>query len=170
MSTSNPAQTQAAEYTEAPHPSPGIRPGVFLAGGISGCPNWHAEATVLLPTLVPGLPIAIYNPNRASFPIDDPNAASEQIQWEFDHLQTAKVILFWFPASGDVPQPIALYELGRYAALGRAIAVGADPQYIRRDDVVIQLALGRPELRVHDSLDATCRDAARQLRLHTPRA
>lgn len=161
---SNPTSTNAltghtACYVEAPAVYGGTQPGVFLAGGISGCPNWHADAVEALA----GLPIAVFNPNRASFPIADPNGAGEQIRWEFAHLMLAQVILFWFPDSGPVPQPIALYELGRYAALGRTIVVGADQHYVRRDDVVIQLGLSHPELHVHDSLDATCNEAARLL-------
>lgn len=149
----------AVQYIECPEPYLGALPGVFLAGGITGCPSWQPEAAALLAALA-DTPIAIFNPARAHFPIHDPHAASEQINWEFNHLRTAEVILFWFPASGLVPQPIVLYELGRHAALGRRIAVGADPDYIRRDDVVVQLGLARPDLIVHDTLPDTCHDAA----------
>jgi hypothetical protein len=148
---------RAGHYVESPNSYRGDLPSVFLAGGITGCPNWHQQAAAMLA----GTPIAVLNPNRSHFPIDDPDAAEEQIRWEFAHLSAAEVVLFWFPDSGPVPQPIALYELGRHAALDRPIAVGADPRYVRRDDIVVQLGLARPELVVHDSLAATCREAAR---------
>lgn len=134
---------------------------VFLAGGITGCPRWHDTATALLADY----PVIVLNPNRTHFPIDDPNAADEQIRWEFDGLVKASGILFWFPDSGPVPQPIALYELGRYAALDRRIAVGADPDYCRRTDVLVQLDLARPDITVRATLEETVQDMCRSLNL-----
>lgn len=148
-----------ALYVEASTEYEGNRVSVFLAGGITGCPDWQAEARKRLDDL----PIAILNPRRADFPIDDPSAARGQIEWEFRHLRRVSVVMFWFPASGPVTQPIALYELGRHAALTRRIVVGADPAYIRRQDVDIQLKLARPEIAVYDTLEDTAGRAWREL-------
>lgn len=139
-------------YVEAPHEYNGDAPSLFLAGGITDCPDWQAEARRLLADA----PIAVLNPRRATFPIDDPSAAASQISWEFRHLRKADLVLFWFPASSAL-QPISLYELGAHAAAGKPIAVGADPGYPRRADVVLQLGHIRPEVTVVDSLAATCR-------------
>ena len=146
-----------AQYIEAPtHHTGSGTPSVFLAGGITDCPDWQSQAVALLGSLS----IVIFNPRRADFPIHDPGAASEQINWEFTHLSRAQVILFWFPDSGPTPQPIALYELGRHVALGHRVAVGADPAYVRRADVLIQLGLARPDCQVRATLEDACADVA----------
>jgi Fur family ferric uptake transcriptional regulator len=143
-------------YVEAPTDYRGDLPAVFLAGGITGCPDWQAEARELLA----GSGFVILNPRRGDFPIHDPDAAAGQIAWEFTHLRRADVVLFWFPDSGPAPQPIALYELGAHAATGKPLAVGADPGYRRRADVVLQLGHVRPGLVVRDNLADVCADAA----------
>lgn len=38
----------ALSYTEAPTPYNGRGPSVFLAGGITGCPDWQAVARAAL--------------------------------------------------------------------------------------------------------------------------
>jgi len=143
-----------AIYIEAQNQYGGSGPAVFLAGGITGCPDWQAEARRELDPL----PIAILNPRMADFPIRDPSAAAAQIAWEFRHLRRADVILFWFPDSGPVVQPIVLYELGAHATAGKPIAVGCDPGYARRVDVVLQLGHIRPDVLVRDNLVAVCAD------------
>ncbi|HLL68791.1 MAG TPA: nucleoside 2-deoxyribosyltransferase domain-containing protein [Micromonosporaceae bacterium] len=140
-----------AVYVEALETYAGGRTAVFLAGGITNCPDWQAEARASLADL----PIAILSPRRARFPIRDPDAAAGQVAWEFEHLRRADTVLFWFPASGEAVQPIALYELGAHAATGKPMTVGADPGYLRRDDVVLQLGHVRPELQVYASLSDT---------------
>ena len=126
------------------------RPAIFLAGGISGVGDWQRDA---IEHLRPAWP-TIYNPRRADFPMGDDAEGVLQIQWEFDQLALADAILFWF--SFETTQPIVLYELGRWAASDKPLAVGADPRYERRFDVVQQLALARPGLTVHAELKATC--------------
>jgi hypothetical protein len=127
------------------------------AGGITGVEDWQARAWQLLSDYE----FTVLNPRRAAFPLHDPDAHAEQVAWEHRHLQRADVILFWFAASSSSDQPIALYELGAHAARNRAIAVGADPEYSRRRDVVEQLRHARPELTVWSTLEATV-DAARR--------
>lgn len=126
---------------------------VFLAGGITDCPDWQAEAVDLLPDDVLAL-----NPRRPHFPIHDPDASRQQIEWEFTHLHEADAILFWFPPSLS-PQPIALLELGAYAFHDHhwnpVISIGADPGYSRCSDVAIQTSLFRPHLTVHTTLPRT---------------
>ncbi|WP_433370522.1 nucleoside 2-deoxyribosyltransferase domain-containing protein [Actinoplanes sp. CA-142083] len=126
------------------------RPGIFLAGGISGVRDWQRDA---IDHLRPAWP-AIYNPRRVDFPMGDDTEGARQIRWEFDQLAQADVILFWF--SHETTQPIVLYELGRWAASAKPLAVGADPRYERRFDVVQQLELARPGLPLHADLESTC--------------
>src|SRR5438132_145293 len=82
---------------------------VFLAGGITGCPDWQTDMVSLLA----GSPVVVLNPRRKNFPIGDPNAAQEQIAWEYRHLRKADRILFWFSAA--TLNPIVLYELGAWS-------------------------------------------------------
>ncbi len=130
------------------------KPAVFLAGGITGCPDWQATAAALLP---PG--VVAFNPRRPAWPIDDPAAGPGQIAWEVRHLARADVVLFWF--CQETVQPITLYELGAAAAAGRPMVVGADRRYPRRVDVVEQLRHARPEVVVCDSLAEVCVKAGR---------
>jgi len=146
-------------YVEAPEEYVGDGPKLFLAGGITGCPDWQQDAVSMLRD-VPDL--VVLNPRRTPFPIHDPDSAAEQIGWEFRHLDRADVVLFWFT---DAPsdQPIVWYELGVHAATGRVpVAVGADPAFHRRRDVELQLALARPALPVPTTLPGTV-PAARAL-------
>nr|BFE67883.1 hypothetical protein GCM10020092_011840 [Actinoplanes digitatis] len=94
-------------------------------------------------------------PAAREFPYGGDDAEGvRQIRWEFDQLAAAAAILFWF--SSETTQPIALYELGRWAASDKPLVVGADPGYERRFDVVQQLGLARPGLTVHADLASTC--------------
>lgn len=146
------------EYYEAPVAWTTTLPSVFLAGGITDCPDWQAEVRHWLA----GLPVAVLNPRREDFPIGDPSASEEQISWEFDALMRASIVMFWFPKSPSL-QPIALYELGRYAALRKPIIVGRDPDYLRAQDVDIQMRLARPEIQVHSSLSDVAVEIVRVL-------
>lgn len=141
-------------YVEAPDEYVGEKPAVFLAGGITDCPDWQAEAADRLKDDR----WVVLNPRRTEFPIHDPSAAVGQIDWEYRHLDRADVVLFWF-AGGPSVQPIALYELGRHAATNAAVVVGADPKYLRRVDVLLQLQHARPDIAVAGSLAEVCRQA-----------
>jgi hypothetical protein len=120
---------------------------LFLAGGISNCPDWQADAAAMLNDQDE---LTVVNPRRAAFSED---TAVEQITWEHTQLHRADVILFWF-TSGSL-QPIALYELGVHATRGVPLAVGADPDYPRHLDIEVQLSLARPGLAVHRTLAET---------------
>jgi len=121
---------------------------VFLAGGITGCPDWQQEIVELLKDTN----LTLLNPRRAHFPIGNPNAAQEQIEWEHDHLKMGDAILFWFPC--ETICPIVLYELGAWSMTDKPIFVGVHPDYSRRQDVEIQTGLVRPEVNVVYSLEA----------------
>ncbi|MEU4213821.1 nucleoside 2-deoxyribosyltransferase domain-containing protein [Actinoplanes sp. NPDC026623] len=136
-------------------PASPLRPGIFLAGGISGVADWQRDA---IEHLRPAWPV-VYNPRRAVFPMGDDAEGARQIRWEFDLLAFADAILFWF--SFETTQPIVLYELGRWAASDKPLAVGADPSYERRFDVVQQLGLARPGLTVQADLGSACAAANR---------
>jgi len=134
-------------YVEAPHPYDGSGPSVFLAGGITGCPDWQATAAALL------LPHAdVLNPRRRNYVAADEEYA-RQVEWEYHHLRRADLIMFWFAA--EAVQAIALFELGAFAVSEKPMVVGADPLFPRHLDVVLQLGHARPGLIVHSSLEST---------------
>ena len=131
---------------------------MFLAGGITGCPDWQAEARKLLDDT----DLVVCNPRRPKFDVTDPNAARDQIAWEVEHLRAADLILFWFPASGAVTQPIALFELGMALGQRRELAVGTDLGYCRGYDVDQQCHHAAPGLTVWTRLDRVCTEARKQ--------
>lgn len=126
---------------------------VFLAGGITNCPNWQNDAIdIFRATRVHNL--TLFNPRRENFPIHDPDAAEQQITWEYEHLAQADIILYWF-SKGSL-NPIVLYELGRWGTSSdKVISVGCDIGYERTQDVIIQTTLSRPDVQVFTSLEDT---------------
>lgn len=119
---------------------------LYLAGGITGCPDWQQEIVHLLKAT----DLFLLNPRRKHFPIDDPTAAEFQIKWEHKHLRMADEILFWFPR--ETLCPIALYELGAWSMTDVPMYVGVHPNYQRRMDIEIQTKLTRPNIKIVYSL------------------
>lgn len=127
---------------------------VFLAGGISGCPDWQADLCAALGDVA----TVFLNPRRRAFDIGDESVTLEQISWEFHHLRQADAVLFWFPQ--ETLCPIALFELGAWSMTAIPLFVGTHPAYSRRIDVEAQIALARPDVTVCNSLS----DLAAQVR------
>jgi hypothetical protein len=123
-------------------PSRSFDKSLFLAGGITGCPDWQSEIIELLD--IPACNLTIYNPRRENFPIGDPNAAEKQIIWEYERLMKADLVSFWFPC--ETLCPITLFELGKMLGIGKNIEVGCHPSYGRKQDIEIQMELtyGKP--------------------------
>lgn len=141
-------------YFEAPDTYFGwFKNKVFLAGGITGCPDWQQELTKSLSDT----DLVLFNPRRQDFPINDPSAAEAQIKWEFNHLRIADAIAFWFPS--QTLCPIALYELGTWSNSPKPLFIGVHSDYQRLKDVVYQTRLIRPDVRVVQSL----KDLAKQI-------
>jgi len=121
---------------------------LFLAGGITGCPDWQQ----VIVSMLQNVDLILFNPRRKDFPIHDPNAAFDQIKWEHEHLRIADEILFWFPY--ETLCPIVLYELGAWTMTDKRIYVGVHPQYQRRQDVEIQTSLCRPDINIVYTLES----------------
>ena len=123
---------------------------LFLAGGITNCPDWQSW---VVSELRDKENLTIYNPRRKKFDVSDPNATEQQIAWEFEHLRDADIVLFWF-SKGSL-NPIVLYELGMWGnSTDRPCLIGIDPEYERKEDVYIQTKLARPELKIFNSLSS----------------
>ena len=131
---------------------------LFLAGGITDCPDWQQE----LVNLLRDTDLVLLNPRRAQFPMADPTAASQQIDWEHRHLRLADAISFWFCA--EAIQPITLYELGAWSMTDKPLFVGVHPDYVRSQDVEIQTKLARPDVKIVYTLSGL----ADQIKQFTP--
>lgn len=119
---------------------------IFMAGGITGCPDWQSEVIAAAPNSrlnslagLMGCELVLINPRRPDFDTSKSESSVAQIRWEHKHLKMANAIYFWFPKEGMCA--ITLFELG--AALGedRPVTVGVEPGYLRELDVREQFAL-----------------------------
>jgi len=125
------------------HETKSGRVSIFLAGGITNCPDWQSE---ILQTPLAREPVDLLNPRRPALDVSDESKFVEQIAWEAEHLRKADAILFWFCA--DQIQPIALFELGYWLRSEKPLFIGVNPRYPRRLDVIEQVRHARPDLRV----------------------
>jgi len=119
---------------------------LFLAGGITNCADWQQDVVKLLSDYA----VTILNPRRANYPHNDPNATEAQIKWEFEHLDKADILMFWF--APETLCPITLFEYGKWLVTEKPIFVGCDPKYARRDDIIIQTKLEYPNMVIHNSI------------------
>lgn len=131
---------------------------LFLAGAITGALQW--QNSVIKDLEKADLDITVFNPRRKDFPMDDPDAAEEQITWEFNKLREANIICFWF--CKETLCPICLWELASALERNRPedlqpgvetrpfkIIIGMDADYKRRQDVEIQTKLMDPDVQIH---------------------
>lgn len=140
------------QYIEATGKDKPLFMSVFLAGGITGCPDWQSDMVRLISDFEVRheAEFSVFNPRRKNFPISDPNASMEQIQWEFQRLRAADIVVFWF--CKETLCPIVLWEcsaalerLKSAATIGsdacQRLVIGCDYDYQRRRDVEIQSEL-----------------------------
>lgn len=119
---------------------------LFLAGGISNCPDWQQEVIEALE----GTSLVVLNPRREFYSTE--TSAIEQIKWEHDALRKVNIVLFWFPE--ETLCPITLFELGVFSQKKNVeVLVGVHPNYARKLDVIEQLALSRPEIKVVHTIE-----------------
>lgn len=114
---------------------------IFLAGGTRNCPDWPPILIHLLE-----------NTNYTLFSPGQPNTNIQlQIEWEFQHLRQADMIVFWL--CKNTIQPITMYELGAWAMTAKPLIVGIEPGYALELDIVARLKLTRPDVVVFDDLE-----------------
>lgn len=124
---------------------------IFLAGGITDCPDWQAPVRARLNEELP--PLIVFNPRREHFDVSKKDKESvKQIVWEHTYLARANIVMFWFPKESICP--ITLLELGKFLMKpDTQLYVGTDPAYSRRLDVEVQTKLERPNVKVWDNLE-----------------
>jgi hypothetical protein len=106
---------------------------IFLAGSITGAVNWQNIAKEkLLPHF------NVINPRRENFDVTNPLDEELQITWEYNQLNGAAMLLFWF--SDETLAPITLFELGSFGTR-KPTFIGINPNYKRKRDVEIQMKL-----------------------------
>ena len=136
---------------------------VFLAGGICNCANWQDDILLRLAHMDTDK-LVVFNPRRENFPINDPNASYQQIEWEFKALEKADIFSMYF-ASGVSDQPICMYELGRNLVRMQdrhpkdwtsRLIISVEHDYLRRQDVLIQTELACGNLYVNAQDDIKC--------------
>ena len=124
---------------------------VFLAGGITNCHDWQKYVidTIKNDYSVINDSLALFNPRRDNFPINDKSASRQQITWEYDMLEKCDIFSMYF-SSGVSDQPICMYELGRNilrmqtrfpADWHKRIIISVEDGYRRKQDVLIQTEL-----------------------------
>lgn len=125
---------------------PGRR-SLFIAGGISNTSDWQK---ILVKNLenVDGF---VYNPRRDDFDLGDPQMTKAQIEWEYKYLTICQAVSFWF--SPETLCPITLFELGWMLGQDKKIFIGYHPDYKRKEDIKIQVALRHKNIVIVDSIE-----------------
>lgn len=153
---------------------------LFLAGGISNCPNWQETMCERLKSYTQGnadffnhpTNSVVFNPRRKGDLVKNGADAKTQILWEHRYLLEATEILFWFPK--ETLCPITLFELGKYAQYYKNLYggfacnhffVGIHPEYQRKFDLEVQLKLIFPEIVLQYSLDDLFNQVVTQMNL-----
>ena len=148
-------------YLQAPdHISSNFKsPSVFLAGGISNCPNWQSEVIKLVEHLEDN-ELTIVNPRQQDYLFSDVEVARKQIEWEYEYLHKVNCVAFWFPK--ETICPITLFELGyllgwRSRSAAPRVLIGCHPEYSRKFDIEVQVGL-REDIQIVNSIEELSRE------------
>jgi hypothetical protein len=144
-----------------------VRKRLFLAGGISNCPDWQKDLTDRFWKF--GDAVAIFNPRREGGLCKEGDEAKAQIKWENWHLHQATHLLFWFPE--ETLCPISLFELGKWVSnylhtkpcARYNLSIGCHPNYQRKFDVEIQMSLIDEFIKVENNIDDLFENACEKL-------
>lgn len=124
-----------SDLNEANQGEASLLPRLFLAGGITNCPDWQSS----LISLIDHLPIVVFNPRRANFPYGNKQESEKQILWEAHALKQSDAVSFWFPK--ETVCPITLFELGAMLQTDKEIITGCHAEYTRLLDLQVQIPL-----------------------------
>lgn len=126
------------------------RPSVIFYGAIQSEPAWQSTLAASLSEL----PIDILDPRRDDWDsswVEDISFPKfkEQVEWEMDFAKVADVIVFYFPPG--TLTPIALLELGMYAATGKVVVCCPEGFYKRGN---VQMVCSRYGIDLLEDLDS----------------
>ena len=134
---------------------------IFLAGGITGAPDWQKEVIERFDTQKffinhPHLAqlyrrVALINPRRSDFDCSKASSSIEQIEWEKRALDMVDMTFFWFPK--EAMCHITMFELGVAIGQMRTIRVGVEPGYCRELDIKEQAGRHHSK-KIYTTLDA----------------
>ena len=113
---------------------------VFLAGGITNCPDWQKMVIDELSKYDDTDLLVIFNPRRDSFDATDKSASRKQIEWEFEHQGRSDFNTMFF-CDGPSDQPICMYELGKFIE-----EMDLYSMYINSNDLLITCMSGYKRL------------------------
>lgn len=127
---------------------------VFLAGSVGSKENWRED---LGARITDESDLMIFSPYVKNF---DNKKISEQelTEWENYHLNKASIVVFWF--SWETFAPISLLELGLH--INKNLVVGCDLDYLKRDNLEIQLSIHRPDLKIAYDLKDVLKEILRK--------
>lgn len=132
---------------------------IFLAGGITDCPDWQSIAERKIARHTDAV---IYNSRRDSFDVNDPNASVEQINWEFNALRASTINLFWFPFQTLCPITLLEYGTALVRIDPKNLICGTHKIYKRKFDIEEQTKLMNDNI-VYDDLDDVINEAINKL-------
>jgi len=112
---------------------------IFIAGGISNCPDWQSQVVGLFDANI----FDVVNPRRVGGFDHTGETAEQQITWEHTALSLVDSCVFWFPC--ETLCPISLFELGvmleRASRHSVSLVVGWHEDYQRAFDLQVQIKL-----------------------------
>lgn len=126
---------------------------LYLSGGVAGCPDWQSEMIKSLEKTS----LIIFNPRRQFLLTNMPEVVQAQREWELGYIRLASAVAFWFPKESLCPS--TNFELGllstkyRYAQ-AIEIFVGIHPDHTRHDDILTQVEILHPDVKVVPSIKA----------------
>lgn len=133
---------------------------VFLAGGITKCPNWQQMVIDELSKHSGTDRLVIFNPRRTFLDVTYTSASRKQIEWEFEQIGRADLYSMFF-CDGPSDQPICMYELGKmtneisngYNDDINGLIITCMSGYRRLEDVLIQTELATNDTIVPEVFD-----------------
>lgn len=151
---------------------------IFLAGPISGAPNWQERASKLI--LAETKDLFIANPRRRMWP-DPEYDFKKQTDWETKYLQQAACegcILFWLakqieisphdPSTGfpRIYSQTTRFELAEWKVHSEndpsiQMVIGIEEGFADADYIKRRFSQDCPDIPIFDSLEITCKEAVR---------
>jgi hypothetical protein len=133
--------TSKATVHKPPVKAQATRPSVIFYGAIQSEPAWQTN----LASSLSDLPVDILDPRRDDWDsswVEDISFPKfkEQVEWEMDGAKIADVVVFYFPPGALTP--VALLELGMYAASGKVIVCCPDGFYKKGNVQMVCLRYG----------------------------